>query len=556
MDILFLTSAHNSLSQRLWVELTEQQYRVQVVVVGGPADMEAAVQQHRPDLVLCPMLTARIPDTVWRNYPCLIVHPGVVGDRGPSSLDWALMEGESRWGVTVLQAIDEMDAGPVWASQEFALPPGLQRKSSLYRHQVTEAAVIAVQEALARFKAGEQPRPLAEFPAARGQLKPQMRQQDRQIHWHQDSPQTVVRKVAAADSRPGVRARLAGQELWLFGAWQDDSLQGEPGALLARHGEAVAVGCAGGGVWLTHLMTRQGPLADIKLPALRVLNNPALPVREDAPCREIRYRRDGDVGVLSFPFYNGAMGTEQCLALRDAYREACAQPTRALILEGGEDFFSNGIHLNWIEAADDPAEESWRNIQAMDDLVLAILTTDEQWVVSGLMGNAGAGGAMLALAADQVLARHSVILSPHYCSMGGLYGSEYWTYLLPRRVGAEKAAALTQECLPLGALQARELGLVDGVFTGDAGEFRRWLHKEVADKVADRQAWLQCLIDKQHRRQHDEMHRPLASYREAELLRMYENFFGVDRSYHLARRQFVRGCQAVPSTVDRQRRCG
>ena len=322
MDILFLTSAHNSLSQRLWVELTEQQYRVQVVVVGGPADMEAAVQQHRPDLVLCPMLTARIPDTVWRNYPCLIVHPGVVGDRGPSSLDWALMEGESRWGVTVLQAIDEMDAGPVWASQEFALPPGLQRKSSLYRHQVTEAAVIAVQEALARFKAGEQPRPLAEFPAARGQLKPQMRQQDRQIHWHQDSPQTVVRKVAAADSRPGVRARLAGQELWLFGAWQDDSLQGEPGALLARHGEAVAVGCAGGGVWLTHLMTRQGPLADIKLPALRVLNNPALPVREDAPCREIRYRRDGDVGVLSFPFYNGAMGTEQCLALRDAYREA------------------------------------------------------------------------------------------------------------------------------------------------------------------------------------------------------------------------------------------
>ena len=29
------------------------------------------------------------------------------------------------------------------------------------------------------------------------------------------------------------------------------------------------------------------------------------------------------------------------------------------------------------------------------------------------------------------------MLNPYYRHMGGLYGSEYWTYLLPRRVGAE-----------------------------------------------------------------------------------------------------------------------
>ena len=46
--------------------------------------------------------------------------------------------------------------------------------------------------------------------------------------------------------------------------------------------------------------------------------------------------------------------------------------------------------------------------------------------------------------ADRVLAREGVILNPHYKGMGNLYGSEYWTYLLPRRVGAELAAALTQ----------------------------------------------------------------------------------------------------------------
>ena len=40
-----------------------------------------------------------------------------------------------------------------------------------------------------------------------------------------------------------------------------------------------------------------------------------------------------------------------------------------------------------------------------------------------------------ALAADRVYARDDVVLNPYYRHMGGLYGSEYWTYLLPRRVG-------------------------------------------------------------------------------------------------------------------------
>ncbi len=84
-------------------------------------------------------------------------------------------------------------------------------------------------------------------------------------------------------------------------------------------------------------------------------------------------RSDGAVGFLHFAFYNGAMGTAHCAALREAYVAARARPTRVIVLMGGPDFWSNGIHLNLIEAADHPAEESWRNINAMDDLVREIL---------------------------------------------------------------------------------------------------------------------------------------------------------------------------------------
>ena len=68
-------------------------------------------------------------------------------------------------------------------------------------------------------------------------------------------------------------------------------------------------------------------------------------------------------------------------------------PTKVILLMGGSDLWSNGIHLNVIEAADQPHEESWSSINAMDDLVHEILDTDSHVVVSALAGNAGAGRA-------------------------------------------------------------------------------------------------------------------------------------------------------------------
>ena len=108
----------------------------------------------RPALIVAPFLKRAIPESVWRQTPCLVVHPGIVGDRGPSALDWAIMNGEREWGVTVLQADAELDAGPVWASETFVMRDA--PKSSLYRHEVTAAAVRAVLAAVQRFGASPQ----------------------------------------------------------------------------------------------------------------------------------------------------------------------------------------------------------------------------------------------------------------------------------------------------------------------------------------------------------------------------------------------------------------
>ena len=122
--ILFLVSAHNSLSQRAYVELTERGHDVDVEVVDDAAAMEAAVARHRPELIVCPMLKTFIPEAIWRRHRCLIVHPGPLGDRGPSSLDWAIELGAREWGVTVLEATGEPDGGDVWATRRFPMRDG------------------------------------------------------------------------------------------------------------------------------------------------------------------------------------------------------------------------------------------------------------------------------------------------------------------------------------------------------------------------------------------------------------------------------------------------
>jgi putative two-component system hydrogenase maturation factor HypX/HoxX len=69
----------------------------------------------------------------------------------------------------------------------------------------------------------------------------------------------------------------------------------------------------------------------------------------------------------------------------------------------------------------------------------------------------------LALAADEVWAREGVVLNPHYKDMGNLYGSEYWTYLLPRRAGADNARRVLEARLPIGIAEAHRLGIVECV---------------------------------------------------------------------------------------------
>lgn len=533
MRVLLLCHTFNSLSQRLHVELRELGHVVSVELDIHDDLTRQAAARFQPDVIVAPFLKRAIPADIWQTVLTLVVHPGIRGDRGPNALDWAILDGERRWGVTLIEARAEMDAGPVWAWREFEMRPA--RKSSLYRHEVTEAAVACVMEALARIEAGRH-EPLMAGNCGEGYPRGPVPAERRMLDPKRMTAREALTIIRASDGDPGAGLVLGTTLYRVFDAQIADDIEGEPGCFAGRGEVGLALAFREGALWIGHAC--KAGRRQVKLPATLVFEGADRLSTLRGPERVTYSEADG-VGIIRFSFYNGAMSTMDCEALRRAVTAARRRPLKVLLMIGSSDCWSNGIHLSVIENAVSAADESWANINAMNDLVREIILADDRIVLAGLTGNAGAGGVFLSLAADRVLMREGVILNPHYKDMGNLYGSEYWTYLLPMRVGEARARTVTQARLPMGIDEALRLGLAtDRLACGVEAAERSLIAEAVALAAASD---IDALIaEKAGRRRRDEASKPLEAYREEELVRMRKNFYGFDPSYHVARHNFIR----------------
>lgn len=561
MKILLFASAYNGMCQRIHKELEADMHCISIELSANQQQMLKAVENFQPDLILCPFLKHAVPENIWRFHLCLIVHPGIEGDRGPSSLDWAIASKATNWGVTLLQADAEMDAGDIWDTQTFQLRN--TAKASVYRREVIATTVQIIRNLLHHSLKNPdfKPRPLNYAnPHVKGEYLPLMRQDSRKINWDIDSTEIVTRKINAADSFPGILDSIAGNAVYLFGARPEYLLYSSvPGEIIGHRDGAICRATVDGSVWIRqlkmfsedkstffklsalHVITQQFPNAHV-FENLRVLNSKLQ--------NDIKIETQNAVAYIYFDFYNGAMNTEQCYALLARLRELRTRSdVRVIALMGGEDFWSNGIHLNCIQAAADPARESWRNINAIDDIVQEIIGMTDKITVAALRNNAGAGGAIMPLACDKIFAREGVVLNPHYLTMG-LYGSEYWTYLLPKRVGNTKAKELTENCLPIIATQAHKFGMVDKVLLEDWNAYHQLLQRE-CEALADDELYFSLIARKQYTRMQDEAIRPLDSYRHQELQHMKAIFDNPQSEYHRLRFNFVYkiSCNQTPARL-------
>ncbi len=526
MRILLLVTTFNSLTQAFYTRLKERGDEVAVAYAISESQMLEEIESFAPELILCPFLKAYLPPSIYERFPTYILHPGPRGDRGPHALEHALQAPKKMWGVVILRANAVYDGGDIYAQEPFAVRHTY--KASLYRQEVVAASLKALE---AFFVDLEEDRC---EPQLLNPIHTQFTQKNRAINWQEDDTQTIIKKIYLSDSHPGVLDEILGVPCYLFGAWEEERFRGGIKEVLAKRDGAICLGTKDGAVWISHLKEP----GRFKLPATYVLKERLQGVKEERlplifdrsykTFHEVWMEQRDEVAYLHFNFHNGAMSAAQCIRLKYAV-EYLQHECEVLVLMGGEDFFSNGIHLNILEDSKKQGEDGWENINAMNDLVRAILFADEVVTIASFHRNAGAGGVFLGLACDYVVAKEGVVLNPHYKTLG-LTGSEYHTYLLPKRVGKEMAQGLLDACLPISTSYAKRIGMIDEVFESQAYQER--LHTYALSKIDDDFLW-----DKQDFLAENAEH--IEACKEAEIEVMYPEFWEEDSPFHQLRREFV-----------------
>ena len=144
---------------------------------------------------------------LWLN-----VHPSLLPRwRGAAPIERALMAGDDQTGVTIIELVEELDAGPIAAQQAF--PIGPEDDFGTVSARAGELAAGLLEQAL--------PEPdLREQPSAGVTYAEKIRPEDRQLDWSRP-PQELANRVRALSPHIGARAELHGRPVTVWRARVD-----------------------------------------------------------------------------------------------------------------------------------------------------------------------------------------------------------------------------------------------------------------------------------------------------------------------------------------------
>jgi len=194
------------------------------------SDLEGLVQVLEPDLILSFYFRKMIPMRALNRAPrgALNLHGSLLPRlRGRAPLNWALVEGEERTGVTLHHMVEKPDAGDIVAQRAFDIGPR-DTARTLFDRAVEETKLL-LEETWPLIRDGTAPR-IPQDPAKatyRGRRRPE----DGKIDWGQTTRRVDGLVRAVADPFPGAFTMLEGRKLMV---WEGSPAEGrgDPGRVI------------------------------------------------------------------------------------------------------------------------------------------------------------------------------------------------------------------------------------------------------------------------------------------------------------------------------------
>ena len=205
-----------------------------------------AFKKLNPDLVILAFVTDILPERLLGvpTIGTICYHPSLLPrHRGASGINWAIIQGDTRTGLTILWADKGIDTGPVLLQKEVEIGPD-DTTGSLYFNALSPMGIEAIKEAVELIKEGKAPRiPQDESKAT---YEPPCDDRVASIDFEK-SIHGVYNLIRGCDPQPGAYTSFKGKKVRFYDARMEPSeSEKKPGEILAIEKENLHIAVRGG----------------------------------------------------------------------------------------------------------------------------------------------------------------------------------------------------------------------------------------------------------------------------------------------------------------------
>ncbi len=177
----------------------------------------AEYQELKPDLTILAFVTDIISERFFKlpSFGAICYHPSLLPlHRGASAINWAVIRGRTKTGLTIFWPDGGIDTGPILLQKEVEIGPD-DTTGSLYFNHLLPMGVDAIVESVELIKRGEAPK--IPQPEEGATYEPPCGDRVAAISWKKTG-QEIYNLIRGCDPQPGAYSHWRGKKIRFYGA--------------------------------------------------------------------------------------------------------------------------------------------------------------------------------------------------------------------------------------------------------------------------------------------------------------------------------------------------
>jgi len=215
---------------------------------------------YKPDLTIMAFVTDIIPTRFFEasSKGAICYHPSILPKhRGGSAINWAIIMGATKTGLTIFQPDGGIDTGSIIVQKEIEIGPN-DTTGSIYFDHLFPMGIDAILESVDLIKAGSPP--LIPQDETKATYEPLCNDKVALLDWNK-STKEIHNFIRGCDPQPGAFSFIKGEKVRFYGSTISEINTKEPsGTILSVNKNGMMIAAGGSAVLIAKIRSSSGKM--------------------------------------------------------------------------------------------------------------------------------------------------------------------------------------------------------------------------------------------------------------------------------------------------------